>query len=287
MDRHHGGTARYQNGLTNWPAGVDTESLRDVRTIAEDGQGAVWFGTAGNGLGCLKSGRLRQFRQNDGLSSDSINCLHFDEAGALWVGTSGGGLCRLKHGIFSVIDRDQGLPDSVIGDIEDDGNGYFWMSSHGGIIRAAKSELNDCADGKFREVHCLSYGVNDGLPTIECLEGMQPAGGKTPDGRLWFPTRKGLVAVNPNDVRINQLPPPVVLEELLVDGHPVTNAASPLRIPPGRNRLEFHYTGLSFVAPEKVRFKYRIERWKKTGLTPAQNAWQITALFRPAITTFM
>ena len=257
------GILRYQNGKTNWLTEADVKSLQDVRAIAEDGKGAVWFGTAGNGLGCLENGRIRQFRQTNGLSSDYIDCLHFDEDGALWIGTSGGGLCRLKHGIFSAIDRDQGLPNSVIGDIEDDGNGFFWMSSHGGIIRASKAELNDCADGKTREVRCLTYGVNDGLPTIECSEGSQPAGCKTPDGRLWFPTSKGLVVVNPNEVRINRLLPPVALEELLVDGEPVTNTTSPLRIPPGRKRLEFHYTGLSFVAPEKVRFKYRIEGLEK------------------------
>lgn len=257
------GLLRYQNGQTNWFMEVDGKPLRDVRTIAEAATGAVWFGMAGNGLACLENGRIRQWRQTNGLPSDYINCLHFDGDGALWIGTSDSGLCRLKNGKFSVIDREQGLPNSVIGDIEDDGNGFFWMSSHGGIIRANKKDLNDCADGKIKAVNCLTYGINDGLPTIECSEGLQPAGCKTPDGRLWFPTSKGLVVVNPNEVRINHLPPPMALEELIVDGKPVTNTMPPLRIPPGQNRLEFHYTGLSFVAPEKVRFKYRIEGLEK------------------------
>jgi signal transduction histidine kinase/ligand-binding sensor domain-containing protein len=257
------GLLHYSDGKTNWFTEADGKSLSDVRTIAEATNGAIWFGTSGNGLGCLENNRIRQFRRGDGLSNNYIDCLHFDAAGALWIGTFGGGLCRLKDGKFSVIDREQGLPNSVIGDIEDDGNGFFWMSSHGGIIRASKSELNDCADGKIRVVRCLTYGVNDGLPTIECSEGLQPAGGKTADGRLWFPTSKGLVVVNPNEVRINHLPPPMALEELLLDGEPVTNTAPPLRIPPGHNRLEFHYTGLSFVAPEKVSFKYRIEGLEK------------------------
>jgi signal transduction histidine kinase/ligand-binding sensor domain-containing protein len=257
------GLLHYSGGKTNWFTGVEGESLSDVRTIAEATNGAIWFGTSGNGLACLENNRIRQFRPTNGLSSDYIECLHFDEAGALWIGTFGGGVCRLKDGRFSVIDREQGLPNSVIGDIEDDGSGFFWMSSHGGIIRASKSELNDCADGKSKTVNVLSYGINDGLPTIECSEGLQPAGCKTPDGRLWFPTSKGLVVVNPNEVRINHLPPPMALEELLVDGELLTNTASPLRIPPGRNRFEFHYTGLSFVAPEKVSFKYRIEGLEK------------------------
>jgi len=257
------GLVRYQAGKTRWFTEANGSSLRDVRTIAEDTNGAVWFGTAGDGLACLQNNRIRQYRQADGLPSDYIECLHLDEDGTLWIGTFGGGLVRFKQGHFFVIGQEQGLPNGVIGDIEDDGNGHFWMSSHGGIIRASKLELNYCADGKMATVHCQSYGINDGLPTIQCSEGLQPAGCRTPDGRLWFPTSKGLVVINPNAVKVNHLPPPMALEALLVDGEPVTNTAPPLRIPPGRNLLEFHYTGLSFVAPEKVSFKYRIEGLEK------------------------
>ena len=253
------GLLRYQNGRTNWFTETGGKSLRDVRTIAEATNGAVWFGMAGNGLACLDQNKIRVFRRADGLPSDYIECLRFDENGALWIGTFGGGLGRLKAGKFSAIDSAQGLPNSVIGHIEDDGHGFFWMSSHGGIIRASKTALNDCADGKMKTVSFLTYGINDGLPTIECSEGLQPAGCKTADGRLWFPTSQGLVVVNPNEVRINYLPPPMALEELFVDGRLVTNLAPPLKIPPGGSRFEFHYTALSFVAPEKVQFKCRIE----------------------------
>ena len=257
------GLLYYTNGKAVWFTETGGKSLRDVRTVAEDSRGAIWFGMSGNGLGRLENGQIQQFHQTNGLSSDYIECLHFDDDGVLWIGTFGGGLCRFKDGKFSAIDREQGLPNSVIGDIEEDGNGFFWMSSHGGIIRVSKAELNDCADGKIREVRCLTYGINDGLPTIECSEGLQPAGCRTPDGRLWFPTTKGLAVVNPNEVRINHLPPPMAMEQLLVDGLLVTNTSPPLRIPAGQNRFEFHYTGLSFVAPEKVAFKYRIEGLEK------------------------
>ena len=153
-----------------------------MRTVAEDSQGAVWFGMAGDGLACLKDHHIQRFRTTNGLSSDFIECLHFDRAGALWIGTFGGGLDRFKDGHFAVINRKQGLPNSVIGDIEEDGRGFFWMSSHGGIIRVSEEELNRCADGKIALVHCQTYGINDGMPTIECSEGLQPAGCET---RRW------------------------------------------------------------------------------------------------------
>lgn len=257
------GLLHYANGQTNWVARSDGKPMRDVRSIAEDWNGAIWFGMAGDGLACLEKNQIRHFTSADGLPSDFVECLRFDENGALWIGTFGGGLCRLKDGKLSVIDSPQGLPNSVIGHIEDDGHGFYWMSSHGGILRASKRELNHCADGITKSVAFLKYGINDGLPTIECSEGLQPAGCKTADGRLWFPTSKGLVVVSPSEVRINQLPPPMALEEVLVDGQRATNASPPLQILPGRNRLEFHYTALSLTAPEKVRFKRRIEGLEK------------------------
>ena len=255
------GLLYYQNGQATWFNQGDGKHPGDVRAIAQDSQGAIWFGTAGDGLSCLQNQSLRQFKKSDGLSSDFIECLHFDGDGTLWIGTFGGGLDRFKDGRFSVINRQQGLPNSVIGNIEPDGNGFFWMSSYGGVIRASETELNLCADGKIKEVHCLTYGVNDGLPTLECSEGLQPAGCKTADGRLWFATAKGLVSVDPANVTINPLPPPVVIEAMQVDDKPLVKAAAGvavLKIPPGRHRLAFQYTGLSFVAPEKVRFKYRL-----------------------------
>jgi signal transduction histidine kinase len=145
------------------------------------------------------------------------------------------------------------------------------MSSYSGIIRVSEADLNLCADGKLAKVPCYTYGINDGLPTLQCSEGLQPAGCKTADGRLWFATAKGLVAVDPAAVRTNALPPPVRIETLSVDDQQLVlqNVYVPLKVPPGRHRLEFQYTGLSFAVPEKVRFKCRLvgfdPDWVDTG----------------------
>ena len=262
------GLLHYQNSNATWFATASGKFLDDVRAIARDKQGGIWVGTAGNGLAYLKNQTLQQFKKANGLSSDFIECLHFEDDGTLWIGTFGGGLNRLKEGHFSVIKSEQGLPNNVICDIEEDRQGFFWISSYDGIIRASKIELNRCADGTKGQLHCLTYGINDGLPTLECSEGLQPAGCRTADGRLWFPTAKGLVAVDPAKVILNSLPPPVIIEEVRVDDRPLTIGAlgaAPSKIPPGRHRFDFQYTALSFISPEKMQFKYRL-----TGL---DNAW--------------
>jgi hypothetical protein len=172
------GALRYQDGKLERFSEIAGEPFGDVRAIARDKSGALWFGTAGGGLVRRENGNFRRFKKSDGLSSDFIECLHFADDGALWIGTFGGGLNRFKDGKFSVINREQGLPNGVIGHIESDGRGFFWMSSYGGILRANETDLNRCADGKLAEVSFLTYGINDGLPTLECSEGLQSAGAK-------------------------------------------------------------------------------------------------------------
>ena len=258
------GALRYQNGKLERFNEAAGQPFGDVRAIAQDQAGALWFGTAGGGLVRRENGNFRRFKKSDGLSSDFVECLHFADDGALWIGTFGGGLNRFKDGKFFVVNGKQGLPNSVIGHIESDGRGFLWMSSYVGILRASEKNLNRCADGELAEVPFLTYGINDGLPTLDCSEGLQSAGGKTADGRLWFPTSKGLVVVDPAAARINPWPPPVRIEEMRVDDKKFADdyTAGPLKVPPGRHRIEFAYTGLSLVAPEKVRFKCRLNNFE-------------------------
>jgi signal transduction histidine kinase len=70
------------------------------------------------------------------------------------------------------------------------------------------------------------------------------------------------VVIDPASAKPNRLLPPVLIEGLLVDNNLVAGLVSPhrLKFPPGRHRFEFQYTGLSFAAPEKVRFKYRLDK---------------------------
>jgi signal transduction histidine kinase/ligand-binding sensor domain-containing protein len=293
------GLAHLAQGNVEWYGTNKDLVYPDVRTIAQDGQGAIWFGMAGGGLGVIDHGSVRQFRKVGGLASDFVQCLHLDNDGSLWIGTAGGGLNRLKQGRFAVINASQGLPNDVICDIEDDGRGSLWFSSHGGIFCVNKILLDACADGLTNSLQTVVYDKSDGLPTLECSGGSQPAGCMTSDGRMWFPTSKGLVAVDTRGRNLNQLPPPVVIEDLLVNGQSIVKGdlhGAVMHIPPGRNRIELRYTGLSFAAPEKVKFKYRLEgldsQWVEAGtkraadysyIPPGQYAFHVTACNNDAV----
>ncbi len=266
------GLLRYKDGQTTlFGRNVGLERP-DVRAIVEDDSGGIWFGMMGGGLACLRDGTVRQFHQADGLSSEYVQALRWDKTGVLWIGTYGGGINRWKDGRLSTISMAEGLPNNVICHIEDDESGNLWFSSRGGIFRVAKTELNQCADGLSRSVACLSYGKGDGMPTLECTGGFQPAGCRTGDGRLWFPTTKGLVVIDPANAKPNQLPPPVVIESVVVNGKPVPvgpRHTAQLIVRPNERLSEIRYTALTFVATEKVRFRYRLKgletEWNDAG----------------------
>jgi len=260
------GLLRYENGVVKRYGEADGLKVPDVRAIAQDRDGTVWFGMLGGGLGRLKNGQIKQFLKADGLASEYVQCLHLAADDSLWIGSYGSGLERLKNGRLAKVTMAEGLPNNFICDIEEDNHGNFWISSHNGIYRVAKTALDDCADGRVASVSCLSYGKGDGLLSLNCSGGLQPAGCKLPDGRICFSTSKGLVVVNPDDTKINSLPPPVLIEEVVVGGHTFVqnpDGKKRLEIPPGLQRFEFHYTALSFVAPEKMQFQYRLEGWEK------------------------
>lgn len=268
------GLIRYQNGAVKWFDEKDGLKLPDVRAIVEAPDGTLWFGMLGGGLGRLQNGVIKQYQKSDGLSSDYVQCLKLEANNTLWIGTYGSGLIRFRDGRFSKITTAEGLPNNFICAIEDDGRGNFWISSHKGIFRVAEKALNDCADGKIAGVNCLALGKGDGLPSLECSGGLQPSACKLADDRICFPTGKGLVILNVNDTKTNALPPPVLIEEVMVNGHllPVNpDADSPLKIPPGQQRFEFRFTGLSFVAPEKMQFQYRLVDWDNDWVNAASD----------------
>ena len=184
--------------------------------------------------------------------------LYEDSDGCLWIGTDGGGLNRLRDGKFTHVTRRDGLFDDVQYQILEDGRGSLWMSCSRGIFEVPRRQLEEFAGGTRDSVTSISYGRADGMRSAECSGFTQPAGWKTRDGRLWFPTIEGAVVIDPDRIKSNAAPPPVVIEEMRVD-RGIVSTSGPVELSPGRGDLEFHYTGLSFVDPGRVRFRYVLE----------------------------
>ncbi len=258
----HRGLARVEAGRVDWMVNGSEVISPAIRSIAETSDGAVWFGMSGGGLGRWKDGVVRQFGPRDGLPAVDVWCLLAQNDGGLWIGTVGGGLCRWKHDRFSTVDARAGLPNNVVCQLVDDGRGAIWLGTRGGIVRVSRRELEECADGRRPSPSFSTFGRADGLATLECSGGSQPCAGRTVDGQLLFPTTRGLAVINPADLTTNLVAPPVLIESLSLGGEPGWEAgtnAGPVSVPAGRHRFEFRFTALSFIAPDRMRFRYKLE----------------------------
>ena len=252
-----GGLTRLRGDRFNIYTTADGLPNDFVGTIYEDVQGNIWIGTLG-GLSEFKDEKFTTYTTRDGLSSDVVISLHEDADGALWIGTSGGGLNRLKQGKFTAYTTRNGLPDDVVYSILEDRQNGLWLGSNKGIFRVNKNELDDFANGKVGSITSVLYGPADGMITRECSGGGHPAGWRGADGKLWFATIKGVAMIDPERIKLNDQPPPVAIEQIRVDDESIAPAQT-IELGPGKSRLDFYYTALSFVAPEKVRFKYKLE----------------------------
>jgi signal transduction histidine kinase/ligand-binding sensor domain-containing protein/CheY-like chemotaxis protein len=261
------GLNRLKDGRFTVLTTADGLSSNFITVLKEDRAGNLWIGTRGAGLNRLSNGHFTVFDTEHGLSSSVVGAIYEDAEGVLWVGTRGGGLNRYEDGRFVSVGTGEGLFDDLVHQILEDDLGNLWMSSNKGIFRVSKHELNEFAAGNLKSVSTTVYSTADGMKSSECNGIGQPAGYRTRDGRLWFPTLKGVAMIDPHHLASNPLPPPVVLEGVSLNktGFRVSEFAE---VAPGQGELEFRYTALSFADPSRIWFKYRLEGFDKD--------WQMT-----------
>jgi signal transduction histidine kinase/ligand-binding sensor domain-containing protein len=241
-----------------WVAEPGARKVHAITAIMPERDGSTWVGTAGDGLFSVDAWGC--WRKQPGLLSDWVRTFYRDGEGTLWIGTGGGGLGRLKDGgEMANFTTREGLTDNTISQILADDEGNLWLGGDLGIFCVSKRELAESAAQKTKgaSLYPRVYGRTEGMLSEECISGVFPIGLRTKSGLLWFPTQEGIVVADPHHQATKSPAPAVVLEETLVDGVP--DASEALHISPGKHRLEFRYTGLDFDAPERVRFRYRLE----------------------------
>jgi signal transduction histidine kinase/ligand-binding sensor domain-containing protein len=228
----------------------------DVTAVHEQADGTVWVGTESHGLFRLQAGEWRSWGTGDGLAHPTVTSLS-DDGESLWI-TTPSGLGRLRDGRLRRYTVAEGLPSNQLLAAVDDGRGHLWLSATGGVARVEKRSFDDVDLRRADRLSATSYGKTDGLRSSECNGAGQPAAWRGRDGRLWFATVKGLAVIDPARIPSNPEPPPVLIEEVRADDV-LLPPAHANGLSPGRRRLEFHYTALSFFSPEKVRFRYKLE----------------------------
>lgn len=232
----------------------------NVSALQVDSKGRVWAGTA-SGLFIIHGNGIETVPL-EGALYRSIFCIRLEADGTAWLG-SNGGIARVRDGRVFQFQRTHGLPEEAVFQILQDESGSFWLTGNRGITRVSRADLERiAADGKGR-AEATRFGRADGMYTDQCNGASQPAGWAAQDGTLWFPTPWGAATISARHMPSNEFPPPVAIERIRIDGVPVEHDGKALELDAGQHRIEVDYAAMSFIAPEGVRFRTRLE-----GLDP-------------------
>ncbi|MDB6133234.1 MAG: Histidine kinase [Verrucomicrobiales bacterium] len=282
-----GGPACLDGTRITRPPAIAALAHQPVTGILEDAAGGLWFGTKGQGLARLDAGTgtLVWWTRSEGLASGFIRTLHEAPAGTVWAGTNGG-LTRWRNGrLFNFTGR-HGLPNVVVSQILDDGADNLWLGTSGGVLRVSLDSFEAVASGRHDRLQILALGTENGLPSLECTGGSQPAGLRTRDGRLCFGTVGGLAVIQPRDFQGPSEFPPVVIESWTSGSATVRlergGGTGPLEVPPGTARLGFEFTALSPGSPERIRFRYRLAGLEESWVQAEPGAERTATYTQPA-----
>jgi PAS domain S-box-containing protein len=294
-----GGVVRYKDGEFSSCAAVIGPPKNSTASpvppeFAEDSEGALYLGLLFRGRGVikLKDGVMTEIGPSEIFDACEIRAIYPDREGNLWVGTIGRGLVVYSQGRWLNPDSLSVPFNDFINTIAEDDHGRMWFGTSRGILWAPKAELLAVARGEQRTAVFRQAVASDGLRPAQVgagLFGSFPSVWKTPDGTIWFATKRGVVAVDTNQVADNPVAPPVKIERVLVGDRPVDKLDA-IRLPAGTRALTIDYTALSFVRPGQVRFRYRLEghdsNWTEAGtrrtafytnLAPGLHRFQVIA----------
>ena len=267
----------FRNGqLVRTFSSADGLRNRSIFSLTIDREETVWIGET-PGLDVLRGSSISVPGEHaEMLSKTTILSTYEDPDGTIWAGGVNG-LYRLRTGKWAPVafrPDERVLAPEFYCLLEDD-SGNLWSSGSRGIFCVSKRELNEFFDGKRSLVNCRAFGKADGLKSPDCSNVYFPAGCRSPDGRLWFGTIAGLAVIDPNHLQFNSLVPAVQIEHVVVDlthVFPIRSRNQSVELGPGAHHLEFDYAGLSFTAPEKVRFKYRLDGFDKDWIDAGTSA---------------
>jgi len=262
-----------RRGLAHWMHAPDGRQMTTytqatglgsdlVGAMARDSNGNLWIATLA-GLSRLSDGKITNYTTANGLTSNVITALLPRPMGMVVIGSQDHGWVLWDGEKFSAPQSEE-LRSASIHAIVDDTGDHLWFATANGIARCDCTMTAECS-------HWMEFGLADGLRSRATATNSHPSAWRAKDGRLWFATPKGLVEVDPAHFPVNAIPPGVAVERFAVDDTDQALRAGEggIKVAAGHNHFQFDYAGLSFVAPQKVRYRYMLEgfdhAWTEAG----------------------
>jgi signal transduction histidine kinase/ligand-binding sensor domain-containing protein len=244
---------------------LDAPQVPAAFTLAPDPRGGVWLGLMRGGLARYRNGHLETFPFEPSRSGLAVWQIIVDPDGSV-LGATPSGLIGWRNGKFQTLDVRNGLPCNNFYSLIWDDRGVLWLPSQCGLIAISGKELQKWWESSEAAVKVQLFDIFDGAQPS--TPPFRPAASRSRDGRLWFANESVVQVIDPAHLAGNTVPPLVHVEYFVADRKRYS-AAEGLRLPPLTRELEIDYTALSFMVPQKVRFRYKLEGqdldWQEPG----------------------
>ncbi len=252
------GFGRFRDGeLTPVPLEGNRVMTR-ASAFCEGPDGAIYVGTWDSGLVVVDGARVTVHDHRNGLPADHVRAVYVDRENRLWAGFRSRGLAVFEDGRWlnpNVLS--EAAADHVSGIVEDD-HGRLWLGTPAGVMSAPKSELLAAARGLQPAPRMRMTEVTEAGTIAPVWSGAQPVAWRGHQGKLFFATRRGILAVDPKNLPRNQVPPPVRIEMVTADHHEL-GAGREVRSPAGTRDLTIDFTALSLIESKHIAFEYRLD----------------------------
>ena len=257
-----------------------------IMAVYEDREGVIWVGTDGGGINLMKDGRITgTLTTENGLAGNVIFKINQDKDGRYWICTGTGITCYdRKEKIMKTFTVAEGLGSDSIFQMMFDYTGTVWMTSNRGISCASFSDFTAVMQNKRKTIDAKFFNQNDGLRSGGANS--TSLGMCDSFGRLWFTLIDGFAVYDPVKARSDNVLPLVHLESVKLDEKENGDTVHEVVIPAGTKRIDIKYTGLSFISPERVRFKYQLAGFDSRYSDPVQNRVVSYTNLKPGKYTF-
>lgn len=239
-------------------------SIEFIRMVFTDKKGTTWIGTNGGGLNQINDNKIIQHPLKGIPKNATIFTIHEDEMHDLWIG-SDQGIFLYSDSTTHIFTQKEGLFNDVAFRILEDNQERLWISCNQGIYSIPKIQFKEIMYGRRLLLEYTSYGLSEGMRSKQVNGGSTPAGWMMKNGEMWFPTAEGISIFDPENENRNTIPPPVVIESIngIFSDHYLRHQ---LTFPSNQRKLEIIYSGLSYISPIKVKFKYILEGFDSTWI---------------------
>jgi len=238
-------------------------SAVDASKIAADPKGGLWIGSNTGGLLHFSNGAVTAVPFPQEFDSRISQLSVTTDGEVLTASETGFG--RLSGRTMEVLGVRNGLPCANMSNFVFDADGDLWLYTHCGLIEVSQSEYQRWRDDPTSRIQAVIFDSSDGIRTHPPpFEGAARSG----DGRLWFNNQDALQMVDPKHLHRNTTPPPVHIEGVRADfkDHVLSET---VELPALTRDIEISYTALSFIAPQKISYRYRLlgfdQDWNDVG----------------------